>query len=99
MQKGCRLSLSIIIAFTIITIIIAYRVFFIPHGIEINHSKFPVFGIDVSTEMVSLANDTKSAHAILRNDANILAAADNFTNGYGFDSVIITAAGQHGTRE
>ena len=53
-----------------------------------------VFGIDVSAEMVKLANETNSAHAILRNDPNIMAATKNFTNGYGFDSVIITAAGQ-----
>ncbi len=53
-----------------------------------------VFGIDVSAEMVKLANTTESARAILRNDPNILSAAENFTNGYGFDSVIITAAGQ-----
>ncbi len=53
-----------------------------------------VFGIDVSAEMVKLANETNSAHAILRNDPNIMAATENFTNGYGFDSVIITAAGQ-----
>jgi len=53
-----------------------------------------VFGIDVSAEMVKLANETNSAHAILRNDPKIMAATENFTNGYGFDSVIITAAGQ-----
>ncbi len=53
-----------------------------------------VFGIDVSPEMVKLANDTNSAFAILRNDPNVMAAAENFTNGYGFDSVVITAAGQ-----
>ena len=53
-----------------------------------------VFGIDVSSEMVKLANDTKSAFALLRNDPNILTASDNFTRGNGFDSVIITAAGQ-----
>ena len=53
-----------------------------------------VFGIDVSAEMVKLANETNSAHAILRNDPNIMAGTENFTNGYGFDSVIITAAGQ-----
>jgi polar amino acid transport system substrate-binding protein len=53
-----------------------------------------VFGVDVSPKMVKLANDTKSATAIERNDPNMMAAAENFTNGNGFDSVIITAAGQ-----
>jgi polar amino acid transport system substrate-binding protein len=53
-----------------------------------------VFGVDVSAKMVKLANDTKSANAIERNDPNMMAAAENFTNGNGFDSVIITAAGQ-----
>lgn len=53
-----------------------------------------VFGIDVSADMVKLANDTASAKAMLRNDPNLVAATDNFTNGYGFDSVIITAAGK-----
>ncbi len=52
-----------------------------------------VFGIDISSEMVQLANETGSAQAILRNDTNILTAAENFSNGFGFDSVIITAAG------
>ena len=53
-----------------------------------------VFGIDVAADMVKLANDTNSAQAILRNDPQMMAAAENFTNGNGFDSVIITAAGQ-----
>ncbi len=53
-----------------------------------------VFGIDVAADMVKLANDTNSAQAILRNDPHMMAAAENFTNGNGFDSVIITAAGQ-----
>jgi predicted dehydrogenase/threonine dehydrogenase-like Zn-dependent dehydrogenase len=52
-----------------------------------------VFGIDVSEKMVDLANRTKSAKAHLRNDPNLIAAVDNFTGGYGFDKVIITAAG------
>ncbi len=53
-----------------------------------------VFGIDVSGEMVRLANDTGSALALMRNDPNLISATENFTGGYGFDSVIITAAGQ-----
>lgn len=53
-----------------------------------------VFGIDVSAEMVRLANDTDAAFSVARNDNNLLAAADNFTSGQGFDKVIITAGTQ-----
>jgi len=53
-----------------------------------------VFGIDVSARMVELSNQTRSARALLRNDANLMPAIDNFTNGNGFDKVIITAAGK-----
>ena len=51
-----------------------------------------VFGIDISQEMVDFTNEQNSATALNRNDANLLAACENFTNGYGFDKVIITAA-------
>ncbi len=52
-----------------------------------------VFGIDVSNTMINLALDTKAVHhAMNRSDGNLVAALENFTNGYGFDSVIITAA-------
>ena len=53
-----------------------------------------VFGIDVSPRMVELANQTRSAKALLRNDPNLMTAIENFTQGHGFDKVIITAAGQ-----
>jgi predicted dehydrogenase/threonine dehydrogenase-like Zn-dependent dehydrogenase len=53
-----------------------------------------VFGIDVSQKMVDLANTTQAAKAILRNEEKLPAMVDNFTNGFGFDKVIITAAGQ-----
>jgi predicted dehydrogenase/threonine dehydrogenase-like Zn-dependent dehydrogenase len=53
-----------------------------------------VFGIDVSTVMVELANKTRSASALFRNDPNLIAAIDDFTQGHGFDKVIVTAAGQ-----
>ncbi len=52
-----------------------------------------VFGIDVSENMVSLANKTKVASALKRDDANLMTATENFTNGNGFDKVIVTAAG------
>lgn len=51
-----------------------------------------VFGIDVSQGMVDLANETKVATALNRNDSNLIAAIENFTKGHGFDKVIITAA-------
>jgi predicted dehydrogenase/threonine dehydrogenase-like Zn-dependent dehydrogenase len=53
-----------------------------------------VFGIDVSSSMVILSNNTHSANAMLRNDSNLMSGIENFTKGYGFDKVIITAAGQ-----
>jgi polar amino acid transport system substrate-binding protein len=53
-----------------------------------------VFGIDVSQKMVEMVNSLKIGKAILRNDPYIISAGENFTNGHGFDKVIITAAGQ-----
>lgn len=52
------------------------------------------FGIDVSEKMTDLANILKTAKAMKRDDHALMAAIDNFTNGHGFDKVIITAAGQ-----
>jgi polar amino acid transport system substrate-binding protein len=51
-----------------------------------------VFGIDLLQRLVNLANDTSADNALLRNDPNLLANISDFTNGHGFDSVIITAA-------
>ena len=51
-----------------------------------------VFGIDISDRLVNLANDMSVTKAMSRNDFNLLSACDNFTNGLGFDSIIITAA-------
>lgn len=51
-----------------------------------------VFGIDLSDRLIELANKISVTKAMHRNDPNLIAACDNFTNGYGFDSVIITAA-------
>lgn len=53
-----------------------------------------VFGIDVSANMVNLANHTHSALAMTRDNQNLLNAIESFTHGYGFDKVIITAAGK-----
>lgn len=51
-----------------------------------------VFGIDLSDRLITLANEISVTKALNRNDANLVSACDNFTNGKGFDSVIITAA-------
>ncbi|MBK7375663.1 MAG: bi-domain-containing oxidoreductase [Chitinophagaceae bacterium] len=53
-----------------------------------------VFGTDLSESFVSIANEHSADKAVLRNDANLKTACDNFTNGHGFDTVIITAATQ-----
>lgn len=57
-------------------------------------SSCAVFGIDLNETLVKLANETSVDKALNRNDANLAAACDNFTNGRGFDTVIITAATQ-----
>ena len=51
-----------------------------------------VFGIDLSDRLVSLAEDISVNKALNRNNSNLLSACDNFTDGHGFDSIIITAA-------
>lgn len=51
-----------------------------------------VFGIDVSQGMVDFTNTNNVALAMNRNDSSMMSALDGFTNGYGFDKVIITAA-------
>jgi predicted dehydrogenase/threonine dehydrogenase-like Zn-dependent dehydrogenase len=52
-----------------------------------------VFGIDLNAGLVKLANDTGAADkALLRNDANLISVCNDFTNGQGFDAIIITAA-------
>lgn len=53
-----------------------------------------VFGIDLSDAFVKIANEHSADKALLRNDPNLISACDNFTNGHGFDAVIITAAAQ-----
>lgn len=51
-----------------------------------------VFGTDLSQELIDLAKKSGADEALQRGDSNLLTAIDNFTNGHGFDSVIITAA-------
>lgn len=51
-----------------------------------------VFGIDLSERLITLANEISVTKALHRNDSNLISACDNFTNGHGFDSIIITAA-------
>lgn len=53
-----------------------------------------VFGIDPAPAMVEIANRSAAATAMSRNHENLLAAAKNFSGGYGFDKVIVTAATQ-----
>ncbi len=51
-----------------------------------------VFGIDISPRMVNLTNELKSAKAVHREDESLMSAIQNFTNGNGFDQVLLTAA-------
>ncbi len=51
-----------------------------------------VLGIDISGSLVKLACQLGADDAVQRSDANLKALVNQFTNGYGFDSVIITAA-------
>lgn len=53
-----------------------------------------VFGIDLSDGLVKLANELSADKALNRNHPNLINATNNFTNGYGFDAIIITAAAQ-----
>ncbi|GEO11243.1 bi-domain-containing oxidoreductase [Segetibacter aerophilus] len=51
-----------------------------------------VLGIDLSERLINLAAEISVHKAYHRNDSNLAAACNNFTNGRGFDSIIITAA-------
>jgi predicted dehydrogenase/threonine dehydrogenase-like Zn-dependent dehydrogenase len=50
-----------------------------------------VFGVDISNASVDFTNKNKYAVAYNRGDGNLKSAALDFSNGYGFDKVIITA--------
>lgn len=51
-----------------------------------------VVGVDMSEGLLKLAKSSGADLALLRNDPNLLSICQNFTNGNGFDSIIITAA-------
>jgi predicted dehydrogenase/threonine dehydrogenase-like Zn-dependent dehydrogenase len=51
-----------------------------------------VFGIDLNDDLVKLVNESVAGLAINRNDPNLISLCVNFTNGHGFDVIIITAA-------
>jgi predicted dehydrogenase/threonine dehydrogenase-like Zn-dependent dehydrogenase len=51
-----------------------------------------VFAIDLNESFVQTASRYASDKAMNRTDSNLISACENFTNGRGFDSVIITAA-------
>jgi predicted dehydrogenase/threonine dehydrogenase-like Zn-dependent dehydrogenase len=51
-----------------------------------------VFGTDLSKGLIDLAIESGADQAMHRNESNLTTAMDNFTDGHGFDSVIITAA-------
>jgi predicted dehydrogenase/threonine dehydrogenase-like Zn-dependent dehydrogenase len=51
-----------------------------------------VMGIDIADNLIQLAKQSGTDDSANRNDANLLTRISNFTNGYGFDSIIITAA-------
>ena len=53
-----------------------------------------VFGIDLNDGLVKLANESATEFAMNRNDPNLISSCVNFTNGHGFDAIIITAAAQ-----
>jgi predicted dehydrogenase/threonine dehydrogenase-like Zn-dependent dehydrogenase len=51
-----------------------------------------VFGVDFSPRLIKLAEDLSNAKAMNRSDADLIVACENFTNGHGFDHIIIMAA-------
>ncbi len=51
-----------------------------------------VFGIDLDANFVRIAGEHSADAALNRSDSNLLSACENFTDGKGFDAVIITAA-------
>jgi len=48
MKKGCLIITVITLVAFAIGIVLVYRVFFIPSGIEIDKTKYPITGIDIS---------------------------------------------------
>jgi lysozyme len=48
MKKGCLIFFGSVAVVLIIGALLIYRMFFVPSGIEIDKTKFPITGIDVS---------------------------------------------------
>jgi predicted dehydrogenase/threonine dehydrogenase-like Zn-dependent dehydrogenase len=53
-----------------------------------------VFGIDLNDTLIEMANTSSADQALNRNNPNLISACSSFTNGHGFDAIIITAATQ-----
>jgi predicted dehydrogenase/threonine dehydrogenase-like Zn-dependent dehydrogenase len=51
-----------------------------------------VLGIDMSARLAQLARELGAEEALTRDHADLKSIVEHFTNGYGFDSIIITAA-------
>lgn len=51
-----------------------------------------VFGIDLADRLVELAKQLSADEALNRSHADLLKICESFTRGFGFDSVIVTAA-------
>lgn len=51
-----------------------------------------VFGIDLTDRLVDLAKSLSADEAVNRGHADLIKICESFTKGFGFDSVIITAA-------
>lgn len=51
-----------------------------------------VFGIDIAENLIALAKESGAEVALNRESPDLISASQTFTNGKGFDSVIITAA-------
>lgn len=51
-----------------------------------------IFGIDLSNDLVKLAQENGADKALNRADSNLKSTLSTFTDGHGFDSIIITAA-------
>jgi polar amino acid transport system substrate-binding protein len=51
-----------------------------------------VLGVDMAEDLIKLAEASGTDKALHRKDPHLISVCDNFTNGNGFDSIIITAA-------
>lgn len=60
----------------------------------LNANGCDVFGIDLDENLIVIARELGKSQALRRDDPNLISACDNFTNGNGFDAIIITAATQ-----